>query len=75
MEPREVLVGEKVCLPDWFDPSEGMLYAPVMAEVITEHKAFSTHTLAKVSWSVARSEGGGKTRQSRLLRIEDLKPT
>ena len=61
-------------LPDWFDPPEGMLDAPVVAAVLTEHRAFSTHTLAKVSWSVAKSEGGGTTRQSRLFRIEDLKP-
>jgi hypothetical protein len=51
-----------------------MLDTPVVAEVLTEHRAFSTHTLAKVSWSVAKSEGGGTTRQSRLFRIEDLKP-
>jgi hypothetical protein len=74
MGPRGVFVGEKVRLPDWYDPPEGMLDAPVVAEVLTEHRAFSTHTLAKVSWSVAKPEGGGTTRQSRLFRVEDLKP-
>jgi len=74
MGPRGVFVGEKVRLPDWYDQPEGMLDAPVVAEVLTEHRAFSTHTLAKVSWSVAKPEGGGTTRQSRLFRVEDLKP-
>ncbi len=74
MGQRGVFVGEKVRLPDWYDPPEGMLDAPVVAEVLTEHRAFSTHTLAKVSWSVANPEGGGTTRQSRLFPIEDLKP-
>jgi hypothetical protein len=74
MGPRGVFVGEKVRLPDWYDPPEGMLDAPVVAEVLTEHRAFSTHTLAKVSWSVANPEGGGTTRQTRLFRVEDLKP-
>jgi hypothetical protein len=48
MGPRGVFVGEKVRLPDWYDPPEVMLDAPVVAEVLTEHRAFSTHTLAKV---------------------------
>ena len=48
MGPRGVFVGEKVRLPDWYDPLEGMLDAPVVAEVLTEHRAFSTHTLTKV---------------------------
>jgi hypothetical protein len=51
-----------------------LAFVPAVAEVLTEHRAFSTHTLAKVSWSVAKSEGGGTTRQSSLFRIEDLKP-
>jgi hypothetical protein len=74
MGPRGVFVGEKVQLPDWYDTPEGMLDAPVVAEVLTEHRSFSTHTLAKVSWSVAKPEGGGTTRESRLFRVEDLKP-
>jgi len=74
MGPRGVFVGEKVRLPDWYDAPEQMVDEPVVAEILTEHRAFSTHTLAKVSWSVAKPEGGGTTRQSRLFRVEDLKP-
>jgi hypothetical protein len=75
MEPRGVFVGEKVRLPEWFDPPERMVDEPVVEEISTEHRAFSTHTVAKVSWSVARPGGEGMIRQSRLFRVEDLKPT
>ncbi len=61
-------------MPDWYDPPERMVDAPVVEEISTEHRAFSTHTIAKVSWAVAKPEGGGLIRQSRLFRIEDLKP-
>ena len=60
-------------LPDWYGTPERMVEAPVVAEILTEHTAFSTHTLAKVSWSVRNPEGGGTIRQSCLLRLEDLK--
>ena len=75
MGPRGVFVGEKVRLPDWYDAPEQMVDEPVVAEILTEHRAFSTHTLAKVSWSVANQEGAGTTRESRLFRVEDLRPT
>ena len=74
MGARGVFVGERVRLPDWYDTPERMFDAPVVAEILTAHRAFSTHTLAKVSWSVAEPQGEGTTRQSRLFRIEDLKP-
>lgn len=74
MEPRSVFVGEKVRLPDWYDPPERMVDEPVVEEISTEHRAFSTHTVAKVSWSVAKPEGEGTIRQIRLFRVEDLKP-
>ena len=74
MEPRGVFVGEKVRLPEWFDPPERMVNEPVVEEISTEHRAFSTHTVAKVSWSVEKS-GGGTVRESRLFRVEDLRPT
>ena len=73
MRPRGVFVGEKVGLPDWYGTPERMVEPPVVAEILTEHTAFSTHTLAKVSWSVRNPEGGGTIRQSCLLRLEDLK--
>jgi hypothetical protein len=69
MGPRGLFVGEKVRLPDWYEPPERMVEAPVVAEILTEHRAFSTHTLAKVSWSVAKPEGEGTVRQSRLFRV------
>ena len=75
MGSRGVFVGERVRLPDWYDTPEQMVDAPVVAEILTQHTAFSTHTLAKVSWSVAEPEGGGTTRQSRLFRVEDLRST
>jgi hypothetical protein len=56
MGPRGVFVGEKVGLPDWYGTPERMVEAPVVAEILTEHTAFSTHTLAKVSWSVRNPE-------------------
>ena len=74
MEPRGVFVGEKIRLPDWYDPPERMVGEPIVEEISTEHRAFSTHTVAKVSWSVAQPQGGGVTRESRLFRVEDLKP-
>lgn len=74
MEPRGVYVGEKVRLPEWYDSPERLVDAPVVEEISTEHRPFSTHTVAKVSWSVVKPEGGGTIRQSRLFRIEDLKP-
>jgi hypothetical protein len=74
MGPRGLFVGEKVRFPDWYDPPERMVDAPVVVEILTEHRAFSTHTLAKVSWSVVKPEGEGTIRQSRLFRVEDLKP-
>ena len=74
MEPRGVFVGEKVRLPEWFDPPERMVNEPVVEEISTEHRAFSTHTVAKVSWSVEKP-GGGTVRESRLFRVEDLRPT
>jgi hypothetical protein len=74
MRSRGVFVGEKVRLPDWYDPPERMVGEPVVEEISTEHRAFSTHTVAKVSWSVAQPQGGGVTRESRLFRVEDLKP-
>lgn len=73
MEPRGVFVGEKVRLPDWYDPPERMVGDAVVEEISTEHRAFSTHTIAKVSWSVEKP-GGGAIRESRLFRVEDLKP-
>ncbi len=72
MGPRGVFVGEKVGLPDWYDTPERIVEAPVVEEILTEHRAFSTHTLAKVSWSVGKAGGGGTIRQSRLFRVEDL---
>jgi hypothetical protein len=74
MESRGIFVGEKVRLPDWYDPPERMVGEPVVEEISTEHRAFSTHTVAKVSWSEAKPQGGGTIRQSRLFRVEDLKP-
>ncbi len=73
MEPRGVFVGEKVRLPDWYDPPERMVGEPVVEEISTEHRAFSTHTVAKVSWSVTQPQGGGVIRESRLFRVEDLR--
>lgn len=75
MGTRGVFVGERVRLPDWYDPPERMVVAPVVAEILTEHRAFSTHTLAKVSWSVAEPGGEGTVRESHLFRVEDLKYT
>ena len=75
MGPRGIFVGEEVRLPDWYDPPERMVEAPVVAEILTEHRTFSTHTFAKVSWSVAKPEGEGTVRQSRLFRVEDPKHT
>ncbi len=74
MEPRGVFVGEKVRLPDWYDQPERMVGEPVVEEISTEHRAFSTHTVAKVSWSETKPGGEGTIRQSRLFRVEDLKP-
>ena len=74
MGPRGVFVGEKVRLPDWYDPPERIVDAPMVEEISTEHRAFSTYTVAKVSWSVAKPEGKGTMRQSRLFRLEDLNP-
>jgi hypothetical protein len=75
MGPRGVFVGERVRLPDWYDTPERMVDAPVVAEILTQHTAFSTHTLAKVSWSEAEPQGEGTTRHSRLFRVEDLQHT
>ena len=75
MGPRGVFVGERVRLPDWYDAPEQMVDEPVVAEILTEHRAFSTHTLAKVSWSVAKPAGEGTVRESHLFRVEDLKHT
>ena len=75
MEPRGVFVGEKVRLPNWYDPPERMVDEPIVEEISTEHRAFSTHTVAKVSWSVAKLQGEGVIRQSRLFRVEDLRST
>jgi hypothetical protein len=75
MEPRGVFVGEKVRLPDWYDPPERMVDEPIVEEISTEHRAFSTHTVAKVSWSVAKLQGEGVIHQSRLFRVEDLRST
>jgi hypothetical protein len=75
MGAQRVFVGERVRLPDWYDTPERMVDAPVVAEILTEHRAFSTHTLAKVSWSVAKPEGEGTIRESHLFRVEDLKHT
>ncbi len=61
-------------MPDWYDPPERMVGEPVVEEISTEHRAFSTHTVAKVTWSVERSGGEGIMRESRLFRVEDLKP-
>jgi hypothetical protein len=75
MRPRGVFVGEKVRLPDWYDAPEQMVDEPVVAEILTEHRAFSTNTLVKVSWSVAKLGGEGTIRESHLFRVEDLKHT
>jgi hypothetical protein len=74
MGPRGIFVGEKVRLLDWYDPPELTVGEPVAEEISTEHRAFSTHTVAKVSWSEAKPQSGGTIRQSRLFRVEDLKP-
>jgi hypothetical protein len=74
MEPRGVFVGERVRLPDWYDPPERMVGEPVVEEISTEHRAFSTHTVAKVTWSLERPGGEGIMCESRLFRVEDLKP-
>jgi hypothetical protein len=74
MEPRGVFVGEKVRLPEWIDPPEQMVNEPIVEEISTEHRGFSTHTVAKVSWSVEKP-GGVTVRESRLFRVEDLRPT
>ena len=74
MEPRGIFVGEKVRLPEWYDAPERMVDAPVVEEISTEHRPFSTHTVAKVSWTVESQGGEGTIRQSRMFRVEDLKP-
>ncbi len=74
MESHGVFVGGKVRLPDWYDPPDQMVGQPIVEEINTEHRAFSTHTVAKVSWSEAGPGGRGVVRQSRLFRVEDLRP-
>ena len=61
-------------MPDWYDPPERMVGEPVVEEISTEHRAFSTHTVAKVTWSLERPGGEGIMCESRLFRVEDLKP-
>jgi hypothetical protein len=49
-----------------------MVGEPLAEEISAEHRAFSTHTVAKVSWSEAKPQSGGTMRQSCLCRVEDL---
>jgi len=52
MEPHKVFVGQRVQLPEWHGTPDQLIEPPMVEEISTEHRAFSTHTLAKVVWSV-----------------------
>ncbi len=74
MEPHKVFVGQRVQLPEWHGTPDQLIEPPMVEEISTEHRAFSTHTLAKVVWSVREPGSERVLRQSRLFRVRDLKP-
>ncbi len=39
------------------DPPERMVGEPVVEEISTERRVFSSHTVAKMTWSVAQPQG------------------
>jgi len=74
MEPRKLFVGQRVQLPNWHGDPDKVIDPPVVEEISTDHRPFSSHTLVKVSWSVTGPEDTGVVRESRLFRADDLRP-